>query len=73
MKQGENETTCVRTKDSFQRKALRFAAFMIVVFAQNDVRHRVRELGVVIGKYPTGRYNAVTDVPGVLVGQTTMS
>jgi D-aminopeptidase len=37
-----------------------------------DVRHRARELGIVIGKYPTGRWNAITDVPGVMVGQTTI-
>lgn len=35
-------------------------------------RRRLRELGVVIGSYPTGRYNAITDVPGVLVGHTTL-
>jgi len=39
---------------------------------QTDVRHRARELGIVIGKYPTGQWNAITDVPGVLVGQTTI-
>ena len=53
-----------------------FAGCPIVAFAQaqqqTDVRHRARELGIVIGKYPTGRWNAITDVPGVLVGQTTI-
>ena len=53
-----------------------FAGCLIVAFAQaqqqTDVRHRARELGIVIGKYPTGRWNAITDVPGVLVGQTTI-
>jgi D-aminopeptidase len=39
---------------------------------QTDVRHRARELGIVVGKYPTGQRNAITDVPGVLVGQTTI-
>ncbi|MET7283842.1 P1 family peptidase [Kribbella sp. NPDC005582] len=34
---------------------------------------RVRELGVVPGDLPTGRLNAITDVPGVLVGQTTLA
>src|SRR5580693_1477590 len=46
------------------------------VFAQTpadkDVRHRARELGIVVGKYPPGQWNAITDVPGVLVGQTTI-
>src|SRR6202008_773810 len=40
--------------------------------AKNDVRHRDRERGIVIGKYPTGHWNAITDVDGVLVGQTTI-
>ena len=35
-------------------------------------RARLRDLGVKIGKYPTGNYNAITDVPGVLVGQITV-
>ncbi|WP_410784706.1 P1 family peptidase [Kribbella sp. C-35] len=34
---------------------------------------RVRELGVVVGTLPTGRLNAITDVPGVRVGQTTIT
>ncbi|WP_327636861.1 P1 family peptidase [Kribbella sp. NBC_00482] len=33
---------------------------------------RVRELGVVVGTLPTGPLNAITDVPGVRVGQTTI-
>ncbi len=34
-------------------------------------RPRLRELGITIGHLPTGPYNAITDVPGVLVGHTT--
>ncbi len=34
---------------------------------------RVRDLGVVVGTLPTGPLNAITDVPGVRVGQTTIS
>lgn len=33
---------------------------------------RLRDLGVVIGALPTGPHNAITDVPGVLVGHTTL-
>ena len=33
---------------------------------------RARELGIRIGVMPTGKLNAITDVPGVLVGQTTI-
>lgn len=33
---------------------------------------RSRNLGIIIGRYPTGRYNAITDVRGVRVGQVTL-
>jgi D-aminopeptidase len=33
---------------------------------------RLRDLGIRIGTIDTGPYNAITDVPGVLVGQTTL-
>jgi D-aminopeptidase len=33
---------------------------------------RARDLGVVIGEHPTGPGNAITDVPGVRVGHTTL-
>jgi D-aminopeptidase len=35
-------------------------------------RARLRDLGIVIGRYPAGPYNAITDVPGVLVGHSTL-
>ncbi|HEX5163777.1 MAG TPA: P1 family peptidase, partial [Thermomicrobiales bacterium] len=36
-------------------------------------RVRLRELGVSIGSYPTGTWNAITDVAGVEVGQSTVA
>ena len=33
---------------------------------------RLRELGVEVGRLPAGRHNAITDVPGVRVGHTTL-
>ncbi|MGN7397876.1 DmpA family aminopeptidase [Peribacillus frigoritolerans] len=36
-------------------------------------RVRLRDLGINIGRYETGTYNAITDVPGVRVGHTTLS
>lgn len=39
-------------------------------FAQSG---RVRDLGIKIGVLPTGIHNAITDVPGVKVGQETIS
>lgn len=38
----------------------------------SDVRPRLRDLGVEIGDYLTGPHNAITDVPGVLVGHQTV-
>src|SRR5215510_12619095 len=35
-------------------------------------RARIRDLGITIGALPTGPHNAITDVPGVLVGHTTV-
>ncbi len=35
-------------------------------------RARLRDLGITIGRLPTGRYNAITDVPGLLVGHCTL-
>ena len=43
-------------------------------WADEPQEHRVRarELGIVIGSYPTGPLNAITDVAGVKVGHTTV-
>jgi len=35
-------------------------------------RPRARDIGIEIGRYPTGPENAITDVPGVLVGHLTL-
>ncbi len=35
-------------------------------------RRRARALGIRIGQYGTGRFNAITDVPGVRVGHSTI-
>lgn len=37
-----------------------------------QARPRARELGIKVGILPTGELNAITDVTGVLVGQTTL-
>ena len=34
-------------------------------------RRRARDLGIIIGRLPPGKLNAITDVPGVRVGQVT--
>ena len=35
-------------------------------------RKRLCDLGITIGAYPTGEYNAITDVPGLWVGHRTL-
>jgi D-aminopeptidase len=37
-----------------------------------DVRRRLRDYGINIGYYRTGKHNAITDVPGVKVGHKTI-
>jgi len=55
-----------------------FAAFLAVHLSsntaaqQNTRRLRAREIGLKVGILPTGQLNAITDVPGVLVGHTTI-
>lgn len=35
-------------------------------------RTRLRDLGIVVGRFPAGTYNAITDVPDILVGHKTL-
>lgn len=35
-------------------------------------RSRLRDLGITVGNLPTGPYNAITDVPDILVGHVTL-
>ena len=37
-----------------------------------SARRRLRDLGMAVGVLPTGRWNAITDVPGVRVGHVTL-
>lgn len=45
---------------------------LFTAFHAEEARPRAREAGVIIGTLPTGKLNAITDVPGVLVGQVTL-
>jgi D-aminopeptidase len=49
-----------------------FAAAAFVVNLAAQARPRARDLGIVVGVYPTGARNAITDVEGVRVGHTTV-
>jgi D-aminopeptidase len=40
--------------------------------AQDNSRPRARDVGMVVGVFPTGVHNAITDVEGVRVGQVTV-
>lgn len=42
------------------------------MFGQTETRPRARELGVEVGVLPPGPLNAITDIAGVKVGQTTL-
>src|SRR5690242_6159317 len=48
-----------------------FLLFTTSLGAQSQ-RPRAREIGIVVGSIPTGPLNAITDVTGVRVGQTTI-
>lgn len=54
------------------RAFLASALLAIAVFSQTGERPRVRDLGLAIGIFSPGPENSITDVPGVLVGQTTI-
>jgi D-aminopeptidase len=45
---------------------------MSVLLQRRDDRPRVREAGITVGILPVGPLNAITDVPGVMVGHTTI-
>jgi len=52
--------------------ALLLLIFSIPLLAQQMSRPRARDLGVIVGILPTGTANAITDIPGVTVGQKTI-
>ena len=50
-----------------------FSAVCITAgFSQNETRPRARDVGIKVGVLPPGPLNAITDVGGVKVGQTTI-
>jgi D-aminopeptidase len=60
----------LRTLKSLCTIALLLAASRVAL-AQTE-RPRIRDLGVSVGILPPGPLNAITDVAGVKVGQTTL-
>lgn len=51
---------------------LSLAALAPMVSAQDADRPRARDLGITVGVFAPGEYNAITDVDGVRVGHTTV-
>lgn len=49
-----------------------FALAACAITASAEDRPRARDAGLVVGIFPTGSLNAITDVAGVRVGQTTV-
>jgi D-aminopeptidase len=47
------------------------ATLLLSGFAFSEERPRARDIGLVVGIFPAGTNNAITDVDGVLVGHTT--
>jgi len=57
------------------RKAILAVLFMVLtlpIHGQTEIRPRARDLGIRAGVLPPGPLNAITDVPGVKVGHTTL-
>src|SRR5688572_29254404 len=59
-------------------RAMRHALLLVLLLApaamraDAPVRPRIREAGIAVGILPPGPLNAITDVAGVRVGQTTL-
>lgn len=75
------ESSAIRSHSIARR--LSIAVFCWLVFSlpflaqsqnsnEENTRPRARDLGVKVGILPTGALNAITDVPGVAVGHTTI-
>ena len=49
-----------------------FQIELVLSIPQQEIRGRARDFGVETGILPTGKWNAITDVPGVMVGHKTL-
>src|SRR5678815_5825972 len=52
--------------------ALAMLSGLACAVAEGEDRPRARDLGIVVGTFEPGQLNAITDVPGVRVGQATI-
>src|SRR5713101_844616 len=62
----------LRSKARREKEGLEAMHILALLLALTTTRPRIRDLGVTIGSLPTGPLNAITDVAGVRVGQTTL-
>jgi D-aminopeptidase len=53
-------------------KIIAFFVFLFVVNLHAQTKKRAPDWGIKIGVLPSGKWDAITDVPGVLVGHTTL-
>lgn len=56
----------------FPGLCLTLAVTMFTLAAPAVARDRARDLGIAVGVFPTGEFNAITDVKGVKVGHSTI-
>ena len=56
----------------FLLSVLMLFTIVFSVHSEENSRKRAREHGIQVGYVPPGNLNAITDVPGVLVGHTTL-
>lgn len=57
---------------SFLFISVLFLMSTTTIAADDDARPRARDIGLVVGTFPTGPLNAITDVAGVKVGHATV-
>ena len=61
-------------KTNFERNTMKtsIAIILLLLFSLSAYAQRPRDYGIEIGIFKTGENNAITDVPGVKVGHTTL-
>ena len=62
---------CNFNQSSVMKKLFLFGLFLVPLLSISQNK-RLRDIGVHIGVLPTGKLNAITDVPGVKVGHSTL-
>ena len=63
------------SKYFYHRNSLKYIVLLLLISTTTDAnaqRKRVRDLGIDIGIFQTGKWNAITDVSGVEVGHKTL-